>query len=155
MPEIVLTEELIKRFEAKIERIPECGCWIWMGSCHYKGYGLFRTGNKISKAHRVSWFIHYGPIPTGECVLHHCDTPACVNPHHLFVGTHKDNAYDRDTKKRGYIARGEQHYKAKLTDRAVLKIRNSNYSCRMLAKKYKVDPTMISLIKRRKNWKHL
>jgi hypothetical protein len=73
--------------------IPECGCLIWNRS-NRNGYGLLNFKGKATSAHRVSWIVHYGPIPEGLCVLHKCDTPACINPHHLFLGTHQDNMSD-------------------------------------------------------------
>ncbi len=77
------------------------GCWEWTGSLT-EGYGSFDH----RKAHRVSWEMHNGPIPQGAgahgtCVLHKCDNPSCVNPTHLFLGTNRDNAIDRERKGRG------------------------------------------------------
>ena len=82
-----------QRFEEKIEMIPECGCWIWMGG--RRGfYGCISVDNKTELAHRVAWTLYKGTIPNGLLVLHHCDTPLCVNPNHLFVGTQSDNIKD-------------------------------------------------------------
>jgi len=74
-------------------------CWLWVASKDSSGYGLFRFEGKVHKAHRVSWFLAYGEHPK-FCVLHKCDTPACVNPDHLFSGTRALNAFDRDNKGR-------------------------------------------------------
>lgn len=81
---------------------PNTGCWLWTGGIDRKGYGM--SSRKLygeASAHRLLWSIHRGPIPDGLNVLHRCDTPPCVNPDHLFLGTHKDNATDRDRKGRG------------------------------------------------------
>jgi hypothetical protein len=82
--------------------VPECGCWIWMGRMSSR-QGLYgRPGGYAGGyAHRLSWTLHKGPIPRGLLVLHKCDTPSCVNPDHLFIGTHLDNTRDRVSKGRG------------------------------------------------------
>lgn len=77
------------------------GCWFWTGGLT-KGYGQTNVP-KHTYAHRFSWQIHKGPIPAGQCVLHHCDTPRCVRPDHLFLGTDGDNTRDRIKKGRGHI----------------------------------------------------
>lgn len=75
-------------------------CWLWFGTTYEAGYGQYSYENKIQSAHRVSWQMHYGPIPEGLIVCHKCDVPQCVNPDHLFLGTHKTNAEDRESKGR-------------------------------------------------------
>lgn len=92
------------RFESKFVRIPESGCWIWMGGTNEKGYGIFGLGTRkqgITKAHRFSWQRKNGQIPDGMNVLHECGVAACVNPDHLYVGTQKENA--ADTKRMGRL----------------------------------------------------
>jgi len=77
-------------------------CWSWLRACRPDGYGIASVGtNKSKPAHRVSWQLSYGPIPSGLCVLHSCDNPRCVRPDHLFLGTKADNNKDRDNKGRG------------------------------------------------------
>ncbi len=102
-----------ERFWAKVERRRKNQCWLWLASLRGRGYGQF--GGPLchgahGAAHRISWLIHFGPIPDGLFVLHHCDNPRCVNPSHLFLGTHQDNMADRDAKNR--VAHGERHYRA-------------------------------------------
>jgi len=81
--------------ESRVERIPESGCWIWMAAVQSKGYGSCHIkGAKESLAHRISWTVYRGFIPSGMCVLHRCDVPSCVNPDHLFLGTKHDNSQD-------------------------------------------------------------
>ncbi len=80
------------------------GCWEWQGSTR-NGYGVISKGGRNGrqlKAHRLSYEMHLGSIPEGMIVCHTCDNPICVNPGHLFVGTHKDNAVDKMNKNRHY-----------------------------------------------------
>jgi hypothetical protein len=89
----------VEIMEERIERIPECGCWIWMGYFNApNGYGRYQIKGESFLAHRLSWEHHYGPVPKGLWVLHKCDTRSCINPDHLYIGTVKDNS--RDTVKR-------------------------------------------------------
>jgi len=74
----------------------------------------------IKGTHRVSWELHYGPIPKGMSVLHKCDNPPCVRPDHLFLGTQQDNLQDMRNKGRHRWGLGERHAHAKLTTEIVL-----------------------------------
>ena len=122
--------------------------------------GLYNPPHRIKKtrlAHRVAWELFRGPIPDGLFVLHKCDTPACVAVHHLFLGTQLDNIQDRETKRRGNQARGEQHGFAKLTEQKVKQIRKNakTRSSRQLAKKYGVGHNTILCVIKRRTWKHV
>lgn len=75
-------------------------CLIWTGSVKPVGYGQIRHGAKTLYTHRVSWELHFGPVPEGMCVLHHCDVRRCVRPEHLFLGTKADNTADMMAKGR-------------------------------------------------------
>ena len=94
-------------FLAKICTDSRTGCWLWNGAKFENGYGAFSYRNKTVRAHRWSYNYWVGPIPDGLLVCHRCDTPACVNPDHLFVGTQRDNLDDREQK--GRTLRGENH----------------------------------------------
>lgn len=91
---------LLEAYELRVVRNVE-GCWGWSGCRGTDGYGAVQTNNKRTPAHRASWELHNGPIPNGMLVLHRCDNPPCTRPDHLFLGTDKDNAKDRETKGRG------------------------------------------------------
>lgn len=91
--------KIIDRLEIHIERITESGCWIWKGDSVSGGYGRINMYGELELAHRISYRENIGEIPDGFCVLHKCDVPDCVNPNHLFIGTHQDNT--DDMKKKG------------------------------------------------------
>lgn len=78
-------------------------CWLWQGNRLPSGYGRFGRGKGVGhhSAHRTAFVLTHGPIPEGKWVLHHCDNPPCCNPSHLYVGTAKDNAQDRERRGRG------------------------------------------------------
>jgi hypothetical protein len=87
-----------EKFDRHYEKTDSC--WNWLGSLDRYGYGKFRIGNRTFKAHRYSYQHYYGDFDESFHVLHHCDNPRCVNPHHLFLGTNRDNVADRTAKKR-------------------------------------------------------
>jgi hypothetical protein len=75
-------------------------CWEWQGARVSKGYGSLAIEGRAATAHRRSWELTYGPIPTGMHVLHRCDNPPCVRPDHLWLGTNTENVYDSMAKGR-------------------------------------------------------
>jgi hypothetical protein len=87
------------RLYERVEILPWSGCWIYMGST-VKGYGVIGVGRGFQlKAHRVSWELANGrPIPRGLFVCHSCDVRPCINPAHLWLGTHLDNMTDAHKK---------------------------------------------------------
>ena len=96
----VLTGDLYYEFSQRFDMGADTECWVWTGSLFESGYGRFSRSNKKLRAHRVSYEIYKGAIPDGMHVLHECDNPPCVNPNHLFLGTHLDNMKDMERKGR-------------------------------------------------------
>ena len=112
-----LTLRQVTNFLAKVEQGKPSECWEFTGCRTSQGYGWFRVGLKPYSAHRVAYTIYRGMIPSGSLVLHTCDNPPCVNPFHLYIGDHANNAHDAVTRGRhvGY-ARGDRHPISKLTN---------------------------------------
>ncbi len=94
-----LLEVARKRLYQKFVKA-DSGCWEWIATKNIHGYGIMYFETRIQGAHRCSYFIHRGSIPENLHVLHHCDNPGCVNPAHLFLGTHLDNMRDKARKGR-------------------------------------------------------
>lgn len=156
-------EKFIDRFLDKVSITGDGSCWFWMASTTF-GYGKFKT-TRLMQAHRASYEFFRGRIPNGLLVLHRCDNPGCVNPAHLFLGTHADNVADKMAKgrqakgevlaKHRRLLRGERNNNAKLTNEQVLSIRSSRASLRDLAAQYDVAESAISRIRNGKRWGHL
>jgi len=152
---------LEERFWAQVEKTSEH--WWWKGTTDKHVYGYICSGGsawkgaKYKRCHRVAWELLIGPIPSGMNVLHSCDTPGCVNPDHLFLGSHLDNAKDRNAK--GRNAYGERSPNAKLTENDVREIRRrytaGGISQMKLAAEFQVDQTIISDVVRRNSWNHV
>lgn len=143
------------KFKDKFNIDPN-GCWIWNKFKLKSGYGTTAQNKKTYLAHRLSYLLHVGMIPKGLWVLHKCDNPSCVNPDHLFLGTHQDNTDDKVSK--GRQLRGDSHNMSKLTEDEITAIREFpkfRGAGVILAKRYDVTPSMISYIRNGKSWKHL
>lgn len=141
-----------KHFELYVEPEPMSGCHIWLGR-RMNGYGVLKVLGREVRAHRFSYQLQHGEVPSSAMVLHRCDQPWCVNPSHLFLGTHADNMADRRVKNRQ--ARGESHGRAKLTSEQVAEIRrrlSQGMRQVVLAAQYGIDQTTISAIKIGKRW---
>ena len=145
-----------ERFDRLFARGAPDACWPWKGAKHNaKGYGAFRFRGRLRLAHRVAWALDHGDPPTGMCVCHRCDRPACVNPGHLFLGTYADNNHDRDAK--GRAARGRSNARARLTAEAVKSIRERaavGESTAVLAAEHGVARRTVQYVLAGRQWGH-
>jgi len=173
MPRIYTKQPLAERFWSKVEKTGD-GCWLWTAYKTSEGYGAFRVGGVIEKAHRVAFVLGGGVLATGQVVMHICDRPSCCNPDHLRAGTIQENNLDRDQKGRQRTPRGEVHYArqspdrlargmrhgcALLTDADVLAIRQryraGDARLKDLAQEYSMSITTIHEIVSGQTWRHL
>lgn len=166
-PEV--NNQLKAKFWARVDRKGDAECWPWIGGSNPKrgGYGRFYIRREDFRSHRVAYWLHYGQDPGELDVCHTCDNPICVNPHHLFLGTRADNHRDMDIKGRRRIAikehpelaqRGINRWNAKFTEQNIRDIRHlyaSGFSQGDIAKRFNSSQPEISLIVRRKTWKHI
>ncbi|MCK5341972.1 MAG: HNH endonuclease [Candidatus Heimdallarchaeota archaeon] len=150
---MIINQKALDRFWEKVNIKGPDECWDWIAKHKVGRYGRFHLNNKDEMAHRFSWVIHNGQIPEEMDVLHHCDNPSCVNPAHLFLGTHQDNM--RDALRKGRLQVGETCHRSKLTEKQVLEIRSSSESPIILAKRHGICDRNIHYIKNRETWKHI
>lgn len=158
--DIHLTERLIERFWAKVDKAGPDECWLWNAAINEHGYGVMRPHGKRTggtlKAHRVSATIA-GMEIAGEKVRHTCDTPACVNPAHLIPGTQAENLQDMRDRGRAVLI-GSSHPGSKLTETDVGQILwfvDKGVTHKLIAQAYGVSRATITFIANRKTWKHV
>lgn len=132
-------------------------CWLWKGAVNACGYGTCGElgTDKSLLAHRASYEYFIGPIQEGMHVCHTCDVPRCINPMHLFLGTHAENMADAKQKNRFGSRRGEMNSRSKLTEKDVLFIRSSPLSSGELAVHFNITQTRICQIRKGLGWKHV
>lgn len=143
--------EYIRKNHAKAES----GCWVWLLLGKVGGYGRGKYRGRRYLAHRLSWIAHFGEIPEGMEVCHRCDNPACVNPAHLFLGSHADNMSDASAKGRMRAPRGEACAASKITDAVAKEILSSEESGAAIARRLGISKNVVSRVRRRQTWRHI
>lgn len=146
-------------FNDRCEPATKSGCWLWTGKVGPSGYGEIRRkrGDPNSKAHRVSYELHKGPIPEGMCVCHTCDVRLCVNPDHLWLGTNADNVADKMRKGRHRTGpqHGSHNPQAKLTEAQARAIKADPRVQTKIAADYGISQCAVSDIKVGRRWAFL
>jgi len=147
-----INRPLSERFWLKVHKTDSC--WLWTGHIATTGYGQVGVdGRKVNNAHRVAWELAVGPVPDGEFVLHRCDNRACVNPHHLFLGSARDNLLDCISKGRFRHVPGQSEKKLTLEMRCAIRERaNAGEPAAALANEYGVSPVTIRRLVARKTY---
>ncbi len=160
-PQKYSQESLENRFWRMVGKSSESECWEWQGQKLSNGYGRISLGAKklgSDGAHRISWkLFNKQDIPEGMFVMHKCDNPSCVNPHHLSIGTPKENVQDMIAKgrKRVVSPKGEGNGKSLLNEEQVRTIRASKLSHAAMARELGVSPNCVRGVRIGRTWTHI
>ena len=159
-----------ERFWSYVRTARPDECWIWGGPVDSKGYGQLTWNGRLQLATRVMLKLHGHSFQPGECALHRCDNPPCVNPAHLWVGTKLDNSDDMRAKRRDRKAtgsangsrkhpqrrpRGSAHRGSKLDEAQVDRIRRDTRPGHVIAAEVGVDRSQVNRIRRGESWRHV
>lgn len=154
---IHISDERIRLFHSHVSEPNASDCMLWLAACTRDGYGVTSIKRKQIRAHRLAYYLAFGPISDDLQVLHQCDVPRCVNPAHMFLGTNHENCLDCVSK--GRNARGQKIYRAKLTPALVKEIRRRYAAGGIfqyeLAAEYGMTQGAINKVIIRATWKHV
>jgi hypothetical protein len=152
LPDLIQGSDIARFWKYVHKGLPR-QCWEWQSTRNRSGYGKFWLNGRTDIAHRVSYRLHNGSIPSGLQVRHTCDNPPCVNPSHLLIGTGKENA--RDAVDRDRYRRGSGNGRAKLTEQQVAEIRERRAAGETqvsIAQDFGVSKSAIQWILNGRNW---
>lgn len=162
MAGLILNEKQVAAFFSKTKRVGDC--LVWTACKNSDGYGQFMAHPKLWSSHRLAWTLTHGSIPSGMHVLHKCDNPSCIEPKHLFLGSHADNMRDAWVKGRKTMSEsflryansakpGEKNGRAKLTRQQVEEIRRCGGRQKEVAAKFGVSKSAVSMIRTNQTWR--
>jgi hypothetical protein len=148
-----MDKAIISKIKQKVE-VNENGCWNWSGSPHKaNGYARIMINGKRTLVHRLVM-----GDPDGKCVLHKCDNSRCVNPDHLYIGTHQDNMDDKVRNGRCASLKGEENPSAGMSEetaREVIRLLQKGVRQCKIVSELGLSYIQVHLIARGKSWKHL
>lgn len=140
-------------FYKKVVKGDSNECWQWAGTKDKDGYPLLTFRKKLMRANRVALVISGVQISDGQHACHSCGNNWCCNPDHLYAGSPRQN--NNDKKQHGTHLEGEAVYCSKLTEQDVLAIRSMLGTNRVIGQIYGVSPSLVSMIKKKKIWRHV
>ncbi len=175
MNKLILRDELSldfqKAFWSKTDCVEGGACWLWKAAKTTHGYGAVKIAGRVLFAHRVAYALINRSTPVDKLVCHSCDNPACINPLHLFLGSHADNSRDMRNKNRqaigarngtktcpASIARGDKHGRSILSSEQVANIKrllSAGETCRKIGSMFGVGRSTVGEIKRGRTWTHI
>lgn len=136
----------------------DCILWPFAEYDRGRGYGSVLFDGRMRRAHRVAYRLTASNYDETLCVLHRCDTPACYNPKHLYQGTQRKNAEDRESRNRGNHVKGDRVNTSKLTADKVRIIRMLDKigigHC-TIGRIFGVNHSSVRSIVHRQHWKHI
>lgn len=160
----MIKDPIIKRFMSKVDVRGDDECWPWKAGKDRDGYGRFQLNDTWTASHRIAYFLRHKKLPTqntqGEKLLvcHTCDNPICVNPNHLFLGTHLDNVRDSIAKGRRADMKGVNNPGSCLSDHQIIRIRelaHNKIPYKEITRIFGICKATISQIVTRKLWNHI
>jgi HNH endonuclease len=157
LQEIRSFDYLIKKIKSNYIYESNSGCFLWNLVLDKDGYGRLSWNERTERAHRFSYEAFVGEIPEGLQVCHRCDTPSCVRPDHLFIGTQLENHADRD--KKGRQSKGEERWTSKVKELDVIEVLTLFHVCGLrrweISELFGLSRSLIQRIISGKTWKHL
>lgn len=158
MRKVSLATRLLAKVDATEKHGPRGDCWKWNGATDSWGYGRIAVNGKNRTAHRLSYALFRGPVPSDKLVLHKCDVAHCINPAHLYIGTHADNVNDAYRRNRYPSKDGSQNGRAVLREEDIPEIRKmirNGIKYQHIASIFKVSTGAIAHVAQGISWKNL